>query len=169
MPTLFSIRCWLLAFMCCLLLSGLTAYPIETLLSRAVSHQPAILLNTKLSGWLQTTCDAVTATNRNYPFLAYGTDWLAFAHVLFTMLFIGPLIDPVRNKWVIQFGLIACAAIPVQVLFSGSVRHIPVYWQLIDCSFGLFGAIPLWIVYNKIRQRKRTALTTVPLQPVQHA
>jgi len=25
------------------------------------------------------------------------------------------------------------------------LRGIPPYWQLIDCSFGVFGIIPLWL------------------------
>jgi hypothetical protein len=33
---------------------------------------------------------------------------IAFAHLAIAIAFIGPYIDPVRNKWVITFGLIAC-------------------------------------------------------------
>jgi hypothetical protein len=29
-----------------------------------------------------------------YPFLAYGTDWLAFAHIVIAVFFIGPLVKP---------------------------------------------------------------------------
>jgi hypothetical protein len=25
----------------------------------------------------------------------------------------------------------------------GAVRGIPIYWRLIDCSFGIFGLVPL--------------------------
>jgi len=28
-------------------------------------------------------------------------------------------------------------------LICGAIRGIPFYWQIIDCSFGVFGAIPL--------------------------
>jgi hypothetical protein len=28
--------------------------------------------------------------------------------------------------------------------YFGAVRGIPVWWRLIDCSFGVFGAVPLW-------------------------
>jgi hypothetical protein len=38
------------------------------------------------------------------PFLAYGTDWLAFAHLAIAVVFIGPWINPVRSQWVITFG-----------------------------------------------------------------
>jgi len=63
---------------------------------------------------------------------------------LYLALFIlGPYRDPVRNKWVIDFGLFACAAVIPLALIAGPLRGIPLYWRLIDCSFGLLGAIPL--------------------------
>jgi len=52
-------------------------------------------------------------------------------------------LDPVKNKWVLQFGIIACAAVPLLALTAGPIRGIPLAWRLIDCSFGVFGAIPL--------------------------
>ena len=30
--------------------------------------------------------------------IAYGTDWLAFAHITIAVAFLGPLKDPVRNR-----------------------------------------------------------------------
>jgi hypothetical protein len=33
--------------------------------------------------------------------------------------------------------------IPYALVFGG-LRGIPLWWRLIDCSFGLFGFIPLW-------------------------
>lgn len=146
-----SIRYWLLFFMTALMLSGLTAFPIETLLKLSVNNWPANAQDNLLFGWFQTAYFAVSSTNQSYPFLAYGTDWLAFAHILFTILFIGPFRDPVKNSWVIDFGLIACAAIPLLAFIAGSMRQIPFYWQLLDSSFGLFGAIPLIIIRKKIK------------------
>jgi hypothetical protein len=78
-----------------------------------------------------------------HPFLAYGTDWLAFAHLVIAVAFIGPFIDPVRNKWIITFGLISCAGVIPLALIAGPIRGIPFPWRLIDCSFGIFGCIPL--------------------------
>jgi len=49
----------------------------------------------------------------------------------------------VRNKWVITFGLIACAGVIPLALIAGQVRGIPFAWRLIDCSFGVVGGIPL--------------------------
>ena len=148
-----SIRVWLVVFIIGLVLSGVTAFPLESELSLLVrlsadlhlaSHAPA------LNQWLITVHTALTDENTRYPFLAYGTDWLAFAHIVLAIAFIGPLLDPVRNKWVITFGLIACAGVVPLALIAGPLRGIPLYWRLIDCSFGIFGCIPLWIVHRKI-------------------
>ena len=98
---------------------------------------------THLLPWIARVHDAISETNTQYPFLAYGTDWLAFAHLVLAVLFIGPYLDPVRNKWVITFGLIACAGVIPLALIAGHIRGIPLPWRLIDCSFGVFGAIPL--------------------------
>jgi hypothetical protein len=37
-------------------------------------------------------------------------------------------------------------------LIAGHVRQIPVGWRLIDCSFGVFGAIPLLLCVRAINQ-----------------
>jgi hypothetical protein len=63
--------------------------------------------------------------------------------LVIAIAFIGPYIDPVRNKWVITFGLIACGGVISLALIAGHVRGIPLGWRFIDCSFGIFGAVPL--------------------------
>ena len=88
--------------------------------------------------------------NNQYPFLAYGYDWLAFAHFVLAILFIGPLKDPVRNKWVIEFGMIACLLIIPFAFIAGHLRGIPLGWRLIDCAFGVVGLTPLGICLLKI-------------------
>jgi hypothetical protein len=40
-------------------------------------------------------------------------------------LFIGPYLDPVRNKWVVTFGLIACAGVIPLALIADHIRGIP--------------------------------------------
>jgi hypothetical protein len=75
----------------------------------------------------------------------YGTDWLAFAHIVIAIAFIGPLRDPVKNVWVVQFGMIACVLVIPTALICGQIRGVPFYWRLIDCSFGVIGIIPLWL------------------------
>ena len=87
-----------------------------------------------------------------YPFLAYGTDWLAFAHLVIAVAFWGPLRDPVRNVWVVKFGMIACAGVVPLALIAGAARGIPWWWQAIDISFGLVGIVPLLFAWAGIRR-----------------
>jgi len=155
------IRFWLAIFIVGLVLSGITAFPLETelhwLLSllRTPQLQP-IAASTHLLPWIERVYGALSDTNARYPFLAYGTDWLAFAHLVLALLFIGPWIDPVRNKWIVTFGLIACAGVIPLALIAGPIRGIPLGWCLIDCSFGIFGCIPLLICQRSIRALERS-------------
>lgn len=140
-----------------LVLSGLTAFPLESelrLLARIVGadHPGGWTYGTALGRWIVTVRDAYIETNRSYPFLAYGTDWLAFGHLMIALAFIGPLKDPVRNVWVVQFGMLACVLVIPLALIGGQVRLIPLYWRGIDCCFGILGFIPLYFAYKKIKQ-----------------
>jgi len=47
--------------------------------------------------WLSKVQAAIESTAGAYPFLFYGTDWLAFGHFVIALAFIGALRDPVRN------------------------------------------------------------------------
>jgi hypothetical protein len=145
----FKIRIWIALFIAGLVVSGITAFPIETQLSILVKH---ISVSPEfLRVWIQEVYNAVKSTNENYPFLSYGTDWLAFAHLVIAVAFIGPYINPVKNIWVIQFGMIACIMVIPLALIAGYIREIPFYWRLIDCSFGVFGIIPLYFCYRNIK------------------
>ena len=147
---MFRIRFILIGFIIALILSGITAFPIETELSVAVKN--LTLFPEFVQNWLSTVYGAVKTMNTNYPFISYGTDWLAFAHIVIAVAFIGPLKDPVRNIWVIQFGMIACCMVLPLALIAGPIRGIPLYWQMIDCSFGVFGFFPLFLCYRYIRK-----------------
>ncbi len=149
------IRFWLAVFIVGLVLSGITAFPLEselrwfdTILHTA--HVRPLAESTHLLSWIDRVLEALADTNAHYPFLAYGTDWLAFAHLVIGVAFIGPLIDPVRNKWIITFGLIACASVIPLALIAGPIRGIPFPWRLIDCSFGVLGSVPLLICRRSI-------------------
>ena len=148
-----KIRIVLVFLLVALVLIGLTAFPIETGLRWIASVLPDSEHSTPsaVTAWILTVRDAVIDTNARYPFLAYGTDWLAFAHLVIAVAFIGPLKDPVRNNWVIDFGLIACAGVIPVAMIAGHIRGIPLWWRLIDCSFGVFGAVPLLVVRRWIR------------------
>lgn len=139
-------------FIAILLLSGITAFPIEWELRVANYWIEKFSWSNDLTKWILLTYRGVHETNLKYPFISYGTDWLAFAHLVIAVAFIGPLRDPVRNIWVIEFGLISCLAIFPLAFVCGPLRGIPFYWQMIDCSFGFFGGILLWICRGKIIQ-----------------
>ena len=69
---------------------------------------------------------------------------------MIAVAFFGPYIDPVRNKWVITFGLIACVGVIPLALIAGAIRGIPLPWRFVDCSFGFFGSIPLLFIRQSI-------------------
>ena len=143
------VRMLLLFFIIILFLSGLTAIPVDAELSFLLKFFDDDSL---VHQWLQKVLHAYREVNENHPFLLYGYDWLAFAHFVLAILFIGPYRDPVKNIWVIEFGLIACVLIIPLAFIAGPLRGIPLEWSLIDCSFGVFGFIPLWICYVKTKQ-----------------
>ncbi|MGC4037340.1 MAG: hypothetical protein QM764_15375 [Chitinophagaceae bacterium] len=144
-----KIKGWIIFFMITLALSGITAIPAETELGLLCEY---FSTDSALGRWLHTVYQGVYETNIKYPFIAYGYDWLAFAHIVLAILFIGPLRNPVKNKWVIEFGMIACVLIIPFAMIAGYFRSIPVGWRLIDCSFGVIGLIPLKIVLNGIKR-----------------
>ena len=136
-------------FIVALFVSGATAIPIDGELNLLLRLVPG---NSVLSYWLAKVLSAYTATKQQYSFLLYGYDWLAFAHFILAILFIGPYKNPVKNIWVIEFGLIACVLIIPFAFVAGAFRSIPVGWRLIDCSFGVFGFALLWYCYSKLKQ-----------------
>lgn len=151
------IRGWTIFFMLSLILSGITAFALETeivflckILKIPLSATPETYSG--LQSWIVMVKNAVIHTNKYYPFMAYGTDWLAFAHIIIAISFIGLYRDPVRNKWIIYFGMIACTGIIPLALICGAIRGIPFYWQLIDCSFGVLGFIPLFCLHRLVRK-----------------
>jgi hypothetical protein len=138
---------WL--FILGLVISGVTAIPLVTELNWLVSllgvdGQTSATATTELTRWLLRIRESLVATQAAHPQLFYGMDWLAFGHVVIGVSFIGALRDPVRNRWLFDFGLIACAMVIPWAFVFGSVRGIPIWWRLIDCSFGVFGAVPLY-------------------------
>ena len=148
------IRAVLAVFIAGLVLSGLTAFP----LLHELELLTALLGPSRGDGfvwWIHHVRTALAETYRVWPFLGYGTDWLAFGHLVIALFFIGPLRDPVRNVWIIDAGLIACAGVIPLALICGEIRGIPFYWRLIDCSFGVLGALPLWWLRRMIRELEK--------------
>ncbi|MBN2501006.1 MAG: hypothetical protein JXB38_09540 [Anaerolineales bacterium] len=148
------VRYLIVFFIIALALSGLTAVPLKwgiTILNSLFGSETAFAgLWPAMGDWVTYVYKAITTTAEQFPFMFYGTDWLAFGHIVIAISFIGPLRDPVRNVWVIEYGLIACVLVVPVALIMGPIRDIPFFWQVIDCSFGVFGFIPLWLVRRDI-------------------
>lgn len=151
------IRLVLVFFAVALVLSGLTAFPLEwevNLLAKMCGAADASTPE-QYTGWLHWLVkvrNGLGATYADYPFMAYGTDWLAFSHLIIAVFFVGAIRDPVRNVWVIQAGMIACGLVIPLALICGPLRGIPFYWRLIDCLFGVIGIVPLWLAWRWIRE-----------------
>jgi hypothetical protein len=149
------IRFLLIFFILALGAAGLTAIPLRWelgLLNEWFGTSSFLVpILPGMAEWISRVNDSVQNGYGQYPLLAYGTDWLAFAHIVIAAAFIGPLRDPIRNIWVIEFGMIACILIIPWTLIFGIVREIPWFWTLIDMSFGAFGIIPLWWVHRDIQ------------------
>ena len=141
-----QIRMMVCVFIVGLVLSGLTAFPLlhELNLLVRLLGVDGTGPHGELANWVLRVRDALATTYRDYPFLGYGTDWLAFGHLVIALFFIGVWRDPVRNVFILHAGLIACAGVIPLAMICGAIRGIPFYWRLMDCSFGIFGAIPLW-------------------------
>jgi hypothetical protein len=133
---------WL--FIIGLFISGVTAIPLQGELNLLVNFFGSNGESSAMARWLLRVRDALAQTQAQHPFLFYGTDWLAFGHFVIAIVFIGVLRDPIRNRWLFDFGLIACVLVIPYAFVFGGLRGIPIWWRLIDCSFGIFGFIPLW-------------------------
>src|SRR5215211_476650 len=153
------IRFLLIFFMCGLAASGLTAIPLrwELKILMPFIEKGSLLgiIFPAMIEWMERISDGLQNGYGRYPFLAYGTDWLAFGHVAIALSFFGPLRDPVRNIWVIEFGIITCILVIPWVLIFGAIRDIPFFWQLIDISFGISSIIPLWLARRDILKISR--------------
>jgi hypothetical protein len=138
------------SFIVGLIISGATAIPLLTEVDwlAKVTHADSLATPSApapaWAGWLLVVQRALHDMRFNHPFLFYGTDWLAFGHFMIAIAFFGALRDPVRNRWLFTFGLIACVLVVPYTFVFGGLRGIPIWWRLIDCSFGVIGFVPLW-------------------------
>ena len=153
-------RVVLALFILGLVTSGLTAFPLRWELDwlaswMGVGAHPDLASLSGLGYWIAYVREGLQHSYGAYPFLAYGTDWLAFAHLVIAVFFIGPLREPTDHDWVLVSGIIACVAVVPLALICGPLRGIPLYWRFIDCSFGLVGVIPLVYCLGVSRRLKR--------------
>jgi hypothetical protein len=133
-----------------LIVSGISAFPLESeaaLLDRWFGVNDWIGLPPSffhLRTFINGVHYAIHETYTRFPFFGYGTDWLGFGHFVIAAFFILPFVDPIRYRAVLHVGLVACAGVILLALICGPIRGIPSFWTLIDCSFGIIGAIPLF-------------------------
>jgi hypothetical protein len=143
-----------------LVISGVTAIPLQTemdLIARKLGAgdlSPA-QASSDFTKWILIVRDGLRDTYAKYPFMGYGTDWLAFGHIVIAIAFVGALRHPLRNAWLFTFGMIACVLVLPWALLFGELRGIPIYWRLIDCAFGVFGFIPNWLCHKWLREMQQ--------------
>lgn len=111
-----------------------------------------------MMGWIREVRDALVVTDAAYPFLAYGTDWLAFGHFVIALAFVGAWRDPVRNIWLFQFGMLACALVLPYALFFGAIREIPMFWRIVDIMFGVIGFLPVWYGHRLAKRLEQLSM-----------
>jgi len=80
-------------FTAALILSGLTAFPLKSEMEhvvaiRGLEHMAPAEAGNGFDRWILTIRNGLRESYARYPWLAYGTDWLAFAHL--SLLFSSP-------------------------------------------------------------------------------
>ena len=140
-----------------LFLSGVTVWPaifeLKTLVHLVWGDRPA---TDGLHQFILLAITGLEETKARYPFMLYAGDWLAFAHVMLSILFAGAIRDPVRNKWIVQCGLIMCALVPFLAGICNPIRQLPAWWFWIDFAFAPGAAIPLWIACRDIQKMEKS-------------
>jgi hypothetical protein len=135
-----------------LIASGLSALPLLSEVAKLDQWVNALGCPAFVAEWIGRVHEALGKTYVAYPFMGYGTDWLAFGHFVIALFVIGAFIDPVRNVWIIRASMIVCLLVVPTALVAGAIRGIPLWWRAIDSSFGIIGFIPLWIAERMIRE-----------------
>lgn len=155
MTPLRQIRLAILIVIVGLVVSGLTAFPLLhelNFLSRLlVGSATDPSGHTGFVQWILRVREGLEETYRRYPFIAYGTDWLAFAHLMIAVFFVLPWRDPVRYSGVLWVGIFCSLMIFPLAFICGPIRGIPFWWSVIDSSFGVFCILPLAFALRKIR------------------
>ena len=158
------IRSILVFFVLALGISGFTAIPLrfELNILNLIAGKETFVdgIAPLLSSWISLVHRAIEDLYQDYAFLGYGYDWLAFGHFVIAIAFMGAVKDPIKNRWVIEFGMIACVLILPYAFFLGQLRGIPMLWRIIDMSFGVLGIIPLYFARKMTLELESDLLST---------
>jgi hypothetical protein len=146
-----NIRILLAVVLAGLIGSGLSAFPLLRESGRLDHFVHTFAFPEFVRAWIAYVHEGLAATYAAYPFLAYGTDWLGFGHLVVALFVYGAFLDPVRNVWIIRVSMIACVLVVPTALICGAMRGIPLWWRAVDSSFGIIGFIPLWLADRMIR------------------
>ena len=135
-----------------LLLNGISSLPLRTELKVLLgysNHLPQFLVD-----WWTYVNQGVLETSEKYNFMRYGFDWLAFAHLTIAIAFLGPLRDPVKNQWVVKWGMIVAALSIVMAFGWERMRDIPIWWSFIDAGISYLAFLVLWLCNRWIEKLK---------------
>ncbi|MGV3630310.1 MAG: hypothetical protein ACO1O6_03850 [Bacteroidota bacterium] len=149
MKTKTNIQISLVFFITLLILSGITAFPVKTEIMYL--GQIKRLFPQAIMEWSDELIRFISDTP---DLLFYGTDWLAFAHIVISLFFIPVYRNPVRHQANLHVGMIACLAVFPLAFICGPIRGIPFAHQLIDCSFGVIGFAVLSLINRQINRLK---------------
>lgn len=140
-----------------LVISGVTAFPLlhelnllAVLATGGAGTDPELYHG--LLHWILKVREGLEVTYARYPFVAYGTDWLAFAHLTIALFFLLPWRDPARYAGVLKVGVAASLGVIPLAMICGHLREIPVGWRWIDCMFGILCLPPLCFALRKLRR-----------------
>lgn len=149
MKTKRKINLLLSTFISLLILSGITAFPIKT----EIEYLSAVkyVFPDFMANWIDELHELINATP---TVMFYGTDWLAFAHIIISLFFIPLFKNPIQHQVNLKIGIIACFAIFPLAFICGPIRNIPFFQQLIDCSFGIIGFAFLLYINSLINTLK---------------
>ncbi|MGJ8644283.1 MAG: hypothetical protein ACSHX9_12815 [Luteolibacter sp.] len=149
-----------------LVISGVTAFPLLRELNLLAnffvdaegSMEPAGYSG--LAHWILLVRKGLEDTYAAYPFIAYGTDWLAFGHIVIALFFVPAYREPVRYQGVFRVGIWAALLIFPLAFICGEIRGIPIYWRLLDCLFGVVAMVPLFYILSLVRKIESEGLNS---------
>lgn len=142
-----TIRFHLVLFVIILALSGITAFPIQTEINYMYANLKHFPL--EFHEWITRLYNNMNSTP---DVMFYGTDWLAFAHIVISLFFVPVYLDPIKHKANLYVAMAACFMIFPLAFICGPIRNIPFFHQLIDCSFGVIGMLYLYFILKKINK-----------------
>src|SRR5688572_20796286 len=111
-----TIRLHLSSFILLLLLSGISAFPLKTEIEYI--HRQTNESGAPFALWIEKVYQTI---NNTPEIMFYGTDWLAFAHIIISLFFIPVFLNPQQHKINLQIGMIACVLVLPLAFICGPV------------------------------------------------